>query len=85
MINNFDSTVDNIAKSTYPLSRGLYFYIKKAHIALVPGIKGFTKAFLSGTEVGKDGYLERQGFITMDRKTYSAIKKTAANLDNLKL
>ncbi len=84
-INEFEPSAENISKGIYPLSRGLYFYIKKAHISLIPGIKEFADVFMSRIEVGKGGYLERKGLIVMDASTYSAVKKTVKNMDNLEL
>lgn len=85
VVNDIEPSIEGIAKGSYSLSRGLYFYIKKAHVELVPGIKEFTNIFLSRIEVGKGGYLESKGLIVMDAETYSTVKKGATNLDNLKL
>ena len=84
-VNEFEPTSKNISEGNYPLSRGLYFYIKKAHISIVPGIKEFAKGFLSRIEVGKGGYLEKNGLITMDAATYTEVKARTNALENLKL
>jgi phosphate transport system substrate-binding protein len=34
-------TFDNIADGKYPVSRPLFFYVKKAHVGVIPGIKEY--------------------------------------------
>lgn len=82
-INKKEATYDNISRGVYPLSRGLYFYVKKAHIDIVPGIHDFMKVFLSRVEMGKGGYLETGGLIVVDPKTYAAVKIASRELLNL--
>jgi phosphate transport system substrate-binding protein len=38
---------DAIADGSYPISRPLYFYVKKAHIGVIPGIEEFLREFTS--------------------------------------
>ena len=40
-------TFENIAEGDYPVSRSLYFYVKKAHIGTIPGIEEFLVEFTS--------------------------------------
>src|SRR5690606_37144697 len=40
-------TFDTIADGSYPVSRSMYFYIKKAHVGVIPGIEGYVKEFTS--------------------------------------
>ncbi len=85
VVDNVAPTFDNIADGLYPISRPLYFYVKKAHIGNVPGIKEFLAEFASEKAWGPDGYLTDKGLIPMpdaERKKFLAdIKK----LTNLKL
>ncbi|MEL7174875.1 MAG: substrate-binding domain-containing protein, partial [Pseudomonadota bacterium] len=37
-VDGIEPTFDNIADGAYPVSRSLYFYIKKGHVGVVPGI-----------------------------------------------
>jgi phosphate transport system substrate-binding protein len=41
MIDGVAPTFDSIASGDYPVSRSLYFYVKKAHVGTVPGIVDF--------------------------------------------
>ena len=40
-------TVETISKGDYPVSRPLYFYVKKAHIGVIPGLKEYIEFFVS--------------------------------------
>jgi len=58
-------TFENIASGKYPLSRPLYFYVKKAHVGVIPGIKEYLAEFTSEKAWGKDGYLSEKGLIPL--------------------
>lgn len=58
-------TFENIAGGKYPLSRPLFFYVKKAHVGVIPGIKEYLAEFTSEKAWGKDGYLGEKGLIPM--------------------
>jgi phosphate transport system substrate-binding protein len=58
-------TFENIASGKYPLSRPLFFYVKKAHVGVIPGIKEYLAEFSSEKAWGKDGYLSEKGLIPM--------------------
>lgn len=52
-----------IATGEYPVSRPLYFYVKKAHISVVPGLKEYTEFFVSDDLAGADGPLAAYGLV----------------------
>ncbi len=56
---------DNIASGDYPVSRTMYFYIKKAHVGVVPGIIEYASEFVSENASGSDGYLTEKGLIPL--------------------
>ncbi len=58
-------TFENIAGGKYPLSRPLFFYVKKAHVGVIPGMKEFLAEFTSEKAWGRDGYLSDKGLIPM--------------------
>ncbi|MEZ5937224.1 MAG: substrate-binding domain-containing protein [Hyphomonadaceae bacterium] len=58
-------TFDSIASGDYKVSRSLYFYVKKAHLALVPGLEEFLDAFTSERAWGDEGYLVDKGLIPL--------------------
>src|SRR3546814_20906306 len=50
-----------IADGSYPGSRPLFIYIKKAHVGVVPGLAEYVAEFLKGAADG--GYLNATGLI----------------------
>ncbi|MBT8339710.1 MAG: PstS family phosphate ABC transporter substrate-binding protein [Desulfatitalea sp.] len=71
---------DAIADGSYPVSRPLFFYVKKAHVGKIPGIAEYLKAFSSEKAWGPEGYLADKGLIPMPD---AERKKTAADVANL--
>lgn len=57
-------STDTIASGEYPVSRPLYFYIKKAHIGVVPGLKEYAQFFVSDEVAGPDGPLAQYGLVS---------------------
>jgi phosphate transport system substrate-binding protein len=66
-----------ISNGSYPLSRSLYIYVKKANLPLVPGLKDFVAEFVSDAASGKGGYLAARGLIPLP-DDQRAVQKTAA-------
>lgn len=58
-------TFENIADGKYPVSRPLFFYVKRAHIGKVPGITEYIAEFTSEKAWGNSGYLADKGLIPM--------------------
>ncbi|MFH2093919.1 MAG: phosphate ABC transporter substrate-binding protein, partial [Pseudomonadota bacterium] len=61
-----------------PVSRPLFFYVKKAHVDQIPGIREFLKEFTSEAAWGEEGYLTDKGLIPMptaERQKYAGIVK----------
>lgn len=56
---------DTIADKSYSVSRPLFFYVKKAHIGVIPGIDGYLAEFTAEKAWGDDGYLAEKGMIPM--------------------
>jgi len=62
-----------IASGSYPLSRPLYIYVKKAHVGVIPGLPAFLREFTSEKSWGDEGYLSDRGLIPMPAKERSAV------------
>jgi phosphate transport system substrate-binding protein len=60
---------EEIASGNYPIARSLYFYVKKEHIDLIPGITEFMKEFTEDDTWGEDGYLVDKGLIPMSENS----------------
>ena len=54
-----------ISDGSYPLSRSLYIYVKKARVGVKPGLKQFIDEFVSDAAIGKGGYLQERGLIPL--------------------
>ena len=53
-----------IASGEYPVSRPLYFFIKQAHIGVIPGVKEFAQFFTADEIAGPDGPLAQYGLVS---------------------
>jgi phosphate transport system substrate-binding protein len=78
---NFDA----IADGKYPVSRPLFFYVKKAHVGVIPGIKEYLVEFTSEKAWGPDGYLTEKGMIPMPDAERSKFNSNATNLTALSM
>ena len=59
-----EPTTETIAAGEYPVSRPLFFYIKKAHIGVIPGLKEFAEFFVADEIAGPDGPLANYGLVS---------------------
>ncbi|MHA1598982.1 MAG: PstS family phosphate ABC transporter substrate-binding protein [Alphaproteobacteria bacterium] len=82
-INTKLPTFENIAEGAYPVSRALYFYVKSAHVGVVPGMQEFLTEFTSDKAWGDEGYLADKGLIPMPNGERNMFKKNAKELANL--
>jgi phosphate transport system substrate-binding protein len=71
-------TFDNIASGKYPVSRPLFFYAKKAHMGVVPGLREFVTEFTSDRALGDEGYLADKGLIPMPANDAAKVRSTVA-------
>ena len=78
-------TFDKIADGDYPVSRSLYFYVKKAHIGTTPGIEEFLAEFTSEDAFGEDGYLGEKGLIPLTEEEAEEVLDAVENLTPLTL
>lgn len=84
-INGFEPSFENIAEGTYPVSRPLYFYVKKDHIGVVPGIEEFLAEFISNKASGQEGYLADKGMIPLNDDLRKQVKADVKRLTPVKL
>ncbi|OZA11577.1 MAG: phosphonate ABC transporter substrate-binding protein [Rhodobacterales bacterium 17-64-5] len=57
-------SAETVASGEYPVSRPLYFYVKKAHIGVIPGLKEYIEFFVSNDMAGPDGPLAAYGLVS---------------------
>ncbi len=84
-VDGVEVTFDSVADGSYPVSRPLFFYVKKAHVGKVPGIKEYIAEFTSEEAWGDDGYLTDKGLIPLSEEKRKAIGKAARDLVPLEL
>lgn len=85
-IDGHQPTFDAIADGQYAISRPLYFYVKKDHVSVIPGMAEYLEEFSSDKAWGPDGYLSDKGLIPMpdfERKTFAGDIKTLTTLKGL--
>ncbi len=76
---------DSISDGSYPVSRPLYFYVKKAHVGSIPGLKEFLAQFISEKASGEYGYLTDKGLIPLNDEKRAQIVDDVANLNPMTL
>jgi phosphate transport system substrate-binding protein len=57
-------STETIASGEYPVSRPLFFYIKKAHIGVIPGLKEYAQFFVADAVAGPNGPLANYGLVS---------------------
>ena len=57
-------STDSIASGEYPVSRPLFFYLKKDHLDRMPGLKEFAEFFVMEEVAGPDGPLAEYGLVS---------------------
>ncbi len=56
-------STETIAAGEYPVSRPLFFYVKKAHLGVIPGLKEYVEFFLDDQMIGPEGPLADYGLV----------------------
>lgn len=83
-INGQEPTFESISDGSYPVSRPLYFYVKKAHVGQIAGIEQYLAEFTSEKAWGEEGYLAEKGMIPLSDKERATIGKRVKNLEPIK-
>ena len=85
-IDGVEPTFEAIASGDYPVSRPLFFYVKKAHVGVIPGIQEYVNEFTSEKAWGPEGYLADKGMIPMpdaERAKFAADAKNMVPMGSL--
>lgn len=62
-INGVAPSVETIATGEYPVSRPLFFYIKNAHLDVIPGLREYAQFFMADEIAGPEGPLAMYGLV----------------------
>ena len=85
LINGVAPEFENIAAQEYPVSRPLFFYVKKAHVGKISGIKEYVAEFTSEKAWGGEGYLADRGLIPMPDTERKKFQTDGSSLNNLSM
>ena len=78
-------TFENIADGSYPVSRPLYLYVKKAHVGRIPGMVEYVTEFTSEAAMGEDGYLADKGLIPLPDEMRKEVRESSVGMKSLEL
>ena len=73
-----------IADSSYPISRPLFLYVKKAHLEKTPGLAEFLAFFTSESVIGEDGFLAERGLVPLAAPDLRALRRRVERRETLK-
>jgi phosphate transport system substrate-binding protein len=76
VLDGVELNFENIASYDYPGARPLFFYVKKMHIGVIPGLREFINEFVSEKAMGLDGYLFPAGLVPLSEDDFA--KQVAA-------
>jgi phosphate transport system substrate-binding protein len=83
-VDGVSPTFESIADGTYVVSRPLYFYLKKAHVGVIPGLREFVEEFTRESTWGPEGYLSDRGLIPLPDEERALVMRQATELDVLR-
>jgi phosphate transport system substrate-binding protein len=73
-IDGVKPSVETISTGKYPVSRPLYFYVKKDHVGTIPGLKEYVEFFTSKKMIGPEGPLAEYGLVPMPAAEFKALQ-----------
>ena len=73
-------SIDTIQDYSYPVSRPLFFYVKKAHVGVIPGLKEYVEEFVSEDAIGDEGYLIDAGLVPLADAKRKEVRNNAMSL-----
>ena len=79
-IEGVQPSLEGIQDYSYPIARPLFFYVKKSHIGVIPGIQEFLKEFTSKKAMSNRGYLAKIGLVPLASDKYKVTRTAALDL-----
>lgn len=73
-ISGVEPSMETIGNGTYPGSRAMFIYVKKAHVGVIPGLMEYVAEFAKASSSG--GYLNNRGLIPPTSKQVATIAET---------
>ena len=78
-------SLSSIQDYSYAVARPLFFYVKKAHVGVIPGLHEFVKEFSTSKAIGDTGYLTDIGLVPLDSEKFKISRDNAVNLTPMKM
>ena len=72
-------TVETISSGVYPVSRPLYFYVKKGHLDIIPGLQEYIEFFVSDQVSGPTGPLASYGLVASPKNERESLQARVAS------
>ena len=85
VVNGIEPDFDTIADGSYPVSRSMYFYVKRAHVGVIPGIDEYVATFTDEDAWGPYGYLADKGLIPLPDADREAMRTQATAFAQLSM
>jgi len=76
-IDGVDPTFETASDGSYPLARSMFFYVKVAHVGVIPGLREYVAEWLSPAAAGPDGYLADRGLVPLPMAEIEAQREAA--------
>lgn len=79
-VNGVKPSLTTISDGSYPLSRSLFIYVKKANLGVTKGLREYVSEFVSDAATGRGGYLKDRGLIPLPAAQHDANKAAVRTL-----
>jgi phosphate transport system substrate-binding protein len=76
-------STETIASGEYPVSRPLFFYVKKAHLDVIPGLREYVEFFISDQMTGPVSPLAEYGLVAAPKAERDAVRAAFASGETL--
>jgi phosphate transport system substrate-binding protein len=82
-MNDVKPSVETIAEGKYPVSRPLFFYVKKQHVGVIPGLKEYVDFFVADKMIGEEGPLANYGLVPLPKTEAEELRKQIKDLKTM--
>jgi phosphate transport system substrate-binding protein len=82
-MNDVVPSTESIASGEYPVSRPLQFYVKKAHLDVIPGLREYVEFFISDQMTGPVSPLAEYGLVAAPKSEREAMRAAFASGETL--
>lgn len=79
-IEGVEISLESIQSYEYPIARPLFFYVKKAHINVIPGLRSYLDSFTAERAIGDEGYLIDAGLVPLKPDQRAALRSSTGSL-----